>query len=166
MALSFAVKELPMEVRTILWPTDLSKNSLKAAPLVNSLAEKYNAKVVVLYVGVDLTTLLPYAGKYPSEEHLHHFQNWELEQAKKKLETVCDSDLKACPLFSLRLVQGDPATEILKAIQDEKADMVVLASHGRGSEELTAVSPEFGSVARKVLAQSPVPVTLVNPFRK
>lgn len=155
-----------MEVRTILWPTDLSRNSLKAAKQVNSLAEKYNAKVVVLYVGVDLTTMLPYAGKYPSEEHLRHFQDWELEQAKKKLETVCDEDLKSCPLFTVRLVQGDPATEILKAIQDEKADMVVLSTHGRGTEELSAASPEFGSVARKVLAQSPVPVTLVNPFRQ
>ena len=42
-----------MEVRTILWPTDLSKNSIKAAKHVSSLAEKYQAKVILLYVGVD-----------------------------------------------------------------------------------------------------------------
>ncbi|MGQ9688842.1 MAG: universal stress protein [Desulfobaccales bacterium] len=155
-----------MADHTILWPTDLSRNSLKAAKQVNSLAEKYQARVVVLYVGVDLTTMLPYAGKYPSEEHLKHFQKWELEQAKKKLETVCDADLKSCPLFQVRLVQGDPATEILKAIKEEKPDMVVLSTHGRGSEELDAASPEFGSVARKVLAASPVPVTMVNPLRQ
>jgi len=153
-----------MEAHTILWPTDLSKNSLKAAKFVNSLAEKYQAKVVVLYVGVDLMNLLPYGGKYPSEEHLHHFQNWELEQAKKKLETVCDANLKSCRLFNLRLVQGDPAAEILKAVKDEKADMMVLSTHGRSADDLDAASAEFGSVARKVLAGSPVPVTLVNPF--
>ncbi len=45
-----------MEVETILWPTDLSKNSLRAARHVESLAEKYQAKVVLLYVGVDLMT--------------------------------------------------------------------------------------------------------------
>lgn len=155
-----------MEAHTILWPTDLSKNSLKAAKLVNSLAEKYQAKVVVVYVGVDLMNLLPYGGKYPSEEHLHHFQNWELDQAKKKLETVCDANLKACRLFNLKLVQGDPATEILKAIKDEKADMVVLSTHGRSADDLDAASAEFGSVARKVLAGSPVPVTMVNPFQQ
>jgi nucleotide-binding universal stress UspA family protein len=155
-----------MEVHTILWPTDLSKNSLKAAKHVNSLAEKYQAKVVVLYVGVDLMNLLPYGGKYPSEEHLHHFQNWEMEQAKKKLETVCDANLKSCRLFNLRLVQGDPAAQILKAIKEEKADMVVLSTHGRGADDLDAASPEFGSVARKVLAGSPVPVHLVNPFQQ
>ena len=105
-----------MEVRTILWPTDLSRNSLKAAPHVNSLAEKYQAKVLVLYVGVDLMNLLPYGGKYPNEEYLEHFRNWETEQAKKRLETICDKELKACPMFDVVLVTGDPATEILKAV--------------------------------------------------
>ena len=155
-----------MEVRTILWPTDLSRNSLKAAKHVNSLAEKYQAKVVVFYVGVDLTNLLPYGGKYPSEEHLHHFQSWEMDQAKKKLETMCGAELKACPMFNVKLVQGDPASEILKAIKQEKADMVVLCTHGRSADDLEAASPEFGSVARKVLASSPVPVHLVNPFQQ
>jgi nucleotide-binding universal stress UspA family protein len=155
-----------MKVRTILWPTDLSKLSLKAAPHVNSLAEKYQAKVIVFYVGVDLMNLLPYGGKYPSEEHLHHFQNWEKDQAKKKLETICEAKLKACPMFELRLVQGEPAAEILKAIKKEKADLVVLSSHGRSSDDLEAASPEFGSVARKVLSSAKVPVHLVNPFQQ
>jgi nucleotide-binding universal stress UspA family protein len=155
-----------MKVRTILWPTDLSKLSLKAAPHVNSLAEKYQAKVVVFYVGVDLMNLLPYGGKYPSEEHLHHFQSWELDQAKKKLETICQADLKACPMFEVSLVQGDPATEILKAVKKLKADMVVLSSHGRSADDLDAASPEFGSVALRVLKSSPVPVHLVNSFQK
>ncbi|MFZ2089181.1 MAG: universal stress protein [Desulfobaccales bacterium] len=154
-----------MNVRTILWPTDLSKNSLKATPHVNSLAEKYQAKVIVFYVGVDLMNLLPYGGKYPSEEHLQHFQKWEMDQAKKKLETVCSAELKACPLFELRLVQGDPAAEILKAVNKEKADMLVLSTHGRSADDLDAASPEFGSVARKVLAGAKVPVHLVNPFQ-
>jgi nucleotide-binding universal stress UspA family protein len=42
----------------------------------------------------------------------------------------------------------------------------VLSSHGRGADELEAASPEFGSVARKVLASAKVPVHLVNPFQQ
>ncbi len=155
-----------MKVRTILWPTDLSKLSLKAAPHVNSLAEKYQAKVIVMYVGVDLMNLLPYGGLYPSPEYLKHFQAWEKEQAQKKLETICETELKACPAFEVRLVEGDPAAQILKAVKKEKADMVVLSSHGRGADELEAASPEFGSVARKVLTSAKVPVHLVNPFQQ
>ena len=36
----------------------------------------------------------------------------------------------------------------------------------QGRDDLEAASPEFGSVARKVLANSPVPVHLVNPFQQ
>jgi nucleotide-binding universal stress UspA family protein len=154
-----------MEVRTILWPTDLSKNSIKAAKNVDSLAETYKAKVVLLYVGVDLKSHFGAYGE-PSAEHLQHFQKWETEQARKKLESVCAKELKACPTIEVRLVQGDAATEIIKAIKKEKADMVVITTHGRGAEHVDQVSAEFGSVAKKVIANSPVPVHLVNPLKK
>ncbi len=152
-----------MEVHTILWPTDLSKNSIKAAKHVSSLAEKYQAKVVVLYVGVDLAGHFRAYGD-PSKEQLEHFQNFELKHAKQQLETVCEQELKACPNLQMRLVVGDAAAEILKAIEQEKADMVVLTSHGRGAEALDQKSSDFGSVARKIMSNSPVPVHLVNPL--
>lgn len=154
-----------MEVRTILWPTDLSKNSIKAAKHVSSLALKYQAKVVLLYVGVDLMSYFRAYGD-PSKDQLEHFQSWELKQAKKHLEGVCEQELKACPNIEVKLVQGDAASEILKTIKEAKADMVVLTSHGRGQEDLDQKSSDFGSVAKKVLANSPVPVHLVNPSTK
>ena len=63
-----------MEVRTILWPTDLSKNSIKAAKHVSSLALKYQAKVIVLYVGVDL---LSYFRAYGDPSRI----NWSIFRA-------------------------------------------------------------------------------------
>ena len=154
-----------MEVRTILWPTDLSKNSIQAAPHVESLAQKYQAKVVLLYVGVDLMSHLMAYGE-PNQEHLQNFQKWEMDHAKKKLESVCDKELKACPTLEVKLVQGDAATEILKAIKQEKADMVVITTHGHGAEQVDQISAEFGSVAKKIITNSPVPVHLVNPVQK
>ncbi|MDI6853706.1 MAG: universal stress protein [Deltaproteobacteria bacterium] len=153
-----------MEVKTILWPTDLSKNSLKAARHVVSLANKYQARVIMLYVGTDLTTMLPYGGKYPSEDYLKHFQEWELGQARKEMETVCGKDLKACPMLEVKLVQGDPAEEILKMADGEKADMIVITTHGRGYGELDAKTPDFGSTVAKVIRGAKVPIHLVNPF--
>ena len=97
---------------------------------------------------------------------MEHFQGWELKQAKKHLETVCEQELKACPNIEVKLVQGDAASEILKTIKEAKADMVVLTSHGRGHDKLDQKSADFGSVAKKVLANSPVPVHLVNPSTK
>lgn len=153
-----------MEVKTILWPTDLSKNSLKALPHVVSLAEKYGAKVVMLYVGTDLMSLLPYGGKYPSPQTLEHFQEWELKHAKEELESFCGKDLKACPMVEVKVVQGDAATEILKTADEVKADMIVLTTHGRGHGALDQRTPAFGSVAAKVVRGAKVPIHIVNPF--
>jgi nucleotide-binding universal stress UspA family protein len=154
-----------MEVRTILWPTDLSKNSIKAAKHVSMLAQKFQAKVILLYVGVDLMSMFPAYGNYPSEDQLKHFQNWELKQAKKHLESVCETELTACPNIDVHLLQGDPATEILRTIDQSRVDLVVLTTHGRGHDELDQKSSEFGSVVKKVMANAAVPVHLVNPFK-
>lgn len=153
-----------MEVKTILWPTDLSRNSLKATRHVVSLAEKYQARVIMLYVGTDPMTMLPAWGSYPNEEHLKHFRDWELQQAKKQMEKVCGENLKGCPMLEIKLVQGDPATEILKVAEEEKADMIVITTHGRGYGELDARTPEFGSTVAKVIRGAKVPIHLVNPF--
>jgi nucleotide-binding universal stress UspA family protein len=154
-----------MEVKTILWPTDLSRNSLKAAKHVESLAEKYQAKVILLYVGVDPMTMFPAWGNYPSQEQMRHFQDFEMKHARQSLESVCDKELKACPSLDVQLVSGDAASEILKMAKERQADMIVLTSHGRGHDELDQKSADFGSVAKKVLAKSPVPVHLVNPYK-
>src|SRR4030066_550803 len=106
-----------MEVRTIPWPTDLSKNSIKAAKHVSALALKDQAKVILLYVGVDLLSYFRAYGD-PSKDQLEHFQSWELKQAKKHLEGVCEEELKPCPNIEVKLVQGDAASEIFKTIKE------------------------------------------------
>jgi nucleotide-binding universal stress UspA family protein len=50
---------------------------------------------------------------------------------------------------------GDPAQEILKLIDKEGVDLVIMASHGQKGNY------RFGSVSEKVLKHSPVPVTAV-----
>ncbi len=151
-------------IRTILWPTDLSKNSLKSAKHVVSLAEKYQAKIIMLYVATDLTSMFGGYAHEPGEHHLQHFHEWEVKQAKSKMKHLCETELTACPNMEIRLVQGDAATEILKAVKTEKADLIVITTHGLSHDKMEEKSPLFGSVAEKVIRTSPVPVHLVNPF--
>ncbi len=152
-----------MAYNTILWPTDLSKSSLQAAAHVRELAEAHQARVVALYVGLDLCGYFPAYGNYPGEDQLREFHGWELEQARKKLEAICSKELAACPNLTVRLTQGDPATEILKAIETEKADLVVMTTRGHGGDSRGAEATTLGTVAAKVVAASPVPVQFVNP---
>ena len=52
---------------------------------------------------------------------------------------------------------GDPASEILKAVDAIGADMVIMAVHG-----MKARFP-FGGVAEKVIKNSRVPVFAISP---
>lgn len=149
-----------MDVKTILWPTDLSENSQRAAKHVVSLAEQYGAAVKLLYVAADLCDYFPAYGNHPDPEKVQAFVDWELEHAKKKLGSICDSELKGCPNLSFHLVKGDAAQEILKAISEYKADLVVLTSRGHGGK--TGVKGDFGNVADKVVKSSPIPVHVVK----
>ena len=78
-----------------------------------------------------------------------------------KIDKVCDQQLKGCPNFERRILSGDPAVEILKTIDSEVIDLVVMGTHGyKGLEHAI-----FGSVARKVVKKSPVPVLTINPYK-
>jgi len=97
-----------MSIKTILWPTDLSRYSREAIDDVVSLSNKYDAKVVVLYSTVDLCSYFPAYGNYPNPERLNDFRDWEVERARKALNKLCDEELRNCPLIEIRLAHGDP----------------------------------------------------------
>jgi nucleotide-binding universal stress UspA family protein len=143
-----------MEVKKILWPTDLSENAAKAQPYVTSLTEKYQTEVHVLYVIEELAYHEPWYGEF-DRSHIDKIHEWEEEAAKKRLDEICRNYLQGCPLYIKHIAIGDPAQEILRVIEKEKVDMVVMASHGRKGLF------RFGSVAEKVLKNSPVPVVTI-----
>ena len=58
-------------------------------------------------------------------------------------------------MYVKHIAVGDPAQEILNLINEEKVDLVVMASHGAQGNF------RFGSVTEKVLKNSPVPVTTI-----
>ena len=64
--------------------------------------------------------------------------------------------------FEEELLTGDAAEEVLNYVQSEGIDLVIMGTHGRkGLEHII-----FGSVAERVVKQSPVPVLTVNPYGK
>lgn len=142
-----------MPIKKILWPTDLSGRAEAALPYVTSLTERYDAEIHVLYVIEDLTAHRWY-GEFDAD-HIDKILKWEDKTAKKRLQSLCTDHLSGCPRYIRHVAVGTPAREILKLIATEKMDMVVMAT--RGTEGHFA----FGSVAEKVVKNSPVPVVTV-----
>jgi nucleotide-binding universal stress UspA family protein len=81
--------------------------------------------------------------------------------ASKILPYVLSVSLQSCPNFQKRRVSGDPATEILKTIDSEGINLVIMGTHGRKGLDHTI----FGSVAENVMKKSPVPVLVINPYK-
>ena len=143
-----------MEVSRVLWPTDFSRSAEKALPYVTDLTQKYGAEIHVLYVIEDIAHHDSWYGDF-DKTHVDKLMEWADKSAKKRLDQVCEKYLDSCPLYIKHIAVGDPAREILKLIDKEKVDLVVMASHGSRGDF------RFGSVTEKVLKNSPVPVTTI-----
>lgn len=141
-------------LKKILWPTDLSGNAQNALPLVTSLSERFQLEIHILYVIGELAVHEPWYGEFDSS-HIEKIHEWERLKAGERLDWICDEYLQACPRYIRHIAVGDPADEILKLIQKEAVDMVVMAKRGRGDKFA------FGSVTEKVLKNAAVPVTVV-----
>ncbi|WP_419659920.1 universal stress protein [Desulfosarcina variabilis str. Montpellier] len=152
------MEKTTIEIHKILFPVDLTENSSKLLPYVLSFSEKYNSTVYLLHVVQDLNK---WGKLYVPHPSMDKFQGEAIDAAKKTLEHVCDDQLQSCPNFTKIVVAGDPADEILKAIETEGIDLLVMGTHGRrGLEHML-----FGSVAEKVVKQSPIPVVSINPYK-
>ena len=148
-----------VEIKKILFPCDLTINASKILPYVLSVSEKYDSMIYLLHVVEDLSKW--YSGLYDSHSSMDLYQNKALKRAEACMDKLCEEQLQNCPNFQRRKVSGDPAREILKTIDSEGIDLVIMGTHGRKGLEDTI----FGSVAENVMKKSSVPVLVINPYK-
>jgi nucleotide-binding universal stress UspA family protein len=78
------------------------------------------------------------------------------DDARKRLNHIASEALTHA--YEILVVTGDPATSIIEAAEQQGADLIVMATHGR-----TGLSHFFlGSVAERVVRESSVPVMTVR----
>lgn len=143
-----------MKIKRVLWPTDFSSNAEKALSYAQSLTVLFGAEIHVLYVIEDIAHHESWYGAF-EKKRVEELMEWAQKSAKNRLDQICEKYLEGCPLYIKHIAVGDPAKEILKLIDTEKVDMVIMASHGdKGNFR-------FGSVTEKVLKNSRVPVTTI-----
>jgi nucleotide-binding universal stress UspA family protein len=78
--------------------------------------------------------------------------------SKETLQEHADKDVPQGIERTLSVTAGDPAYEILRLSQDLEADLIIIATHGRGGWQRFL----FGSVAEKVVRQAACPVLVVH----
>jgi len=127
-----------IRIRKILYPTDFSSYSNQAYFHAVALAENHGAQLTVLYV---------YNDARGGEDRAY----WQ-----DQLEQIRPVD----PGIVVRhvLLEGDPASEIVRYARESGTDLIVMGTHGRtGLERLL-----MGSVAEKVMREATCSVLVVK----
>ena len=138
-------------LKLILCPVDLSPASRPALRAASMLADRFGAPISILYVD---DPLLVRARLRYDEEELDRRARAELQRF---VERATDGQRRA----TIEVAAGEPAQEILKAAERQRADLIVMGTQGRrGPKKLF-----FGSTAEAVLRRSRIPVLAVPPRR-
>ncbi len=142
----------------ILLATDGSGASEHAAKLAVDMARMHGAKLTALYV-VD-----PYPYLGIGETNPMGFQAYmaaaqeHAAQAHAKVTELCSQSGTPVDLQSRVVENVTASVGIVQTAKDDNADLIVVGSHGRsGIARLM-----LGSVAAKVVAESPVPVLVAR----
>lgn len=144
--------------KNILLATDGSPASTRAAQLAVDLARTCGARLTALYVidpypylGVGETNPLGFQA-YMSAAYDH------AAQAHAKATALCAKEGATVDLQWRRAEDMHASDGILQAAKEEGADLIVVGSHGRtGIRRML-----LGSIAAKVVSQSPVPVLVAR----
>jgi nucleotide-binding universal stress UspA family protein len=140
--------------KTIVAPTDFSPFSEEALHYARSLAGKFNA-VIHLVHALERPQDVPW---WVAEREYSVSQANVAEQAKERLTGIVSRLLPGVTVEPHVRV-GSPSEEIVKTARDSHADLIVIATHGRGG--LSRVL--FGSVTERVVRHAPCPVLTVRP---
>jgi nucleotide-binding universal stress UspA family protein len=152
-----ADQQLDKQYQTILVPLDGSPTAAQALWYAQELAEEMQARLVLVGVAPELEDLLLGVG-----DTLPLWMDDSLQKQKADLRdylATAAANLASARLpVETRVVSGLPAEAILKACQDDRADILVISSHGRsGFQRLW-----YGSVATKLVHSAHVPLLLIN----
>jgi nucleotide-binding universal stress UspA family protein len=143
------------EIGKILVPYDLSDDLSKILPYVRSVARAYDSEICLLHVVQDLRK---WGKAYVPHASMDKFQEEAEKEAEKKMDRICEEQLTDFGAVQKKVVSGNPAKEILRMVESEDVDLLIMGTHGRkGLEQMI-----IGSVAEKVLKQCPVPVMTID----
>lgn len=153
-------------IKKILYATDLSENAVHAFRYATYLAKQVDAKIVIYHVVEKpsteaLLTLQAYLDeKDRSKLHAERIDN-VIAEIKKRLEKFCQAELEDDPVCQQRISaievnEGYPAEEILDKSERWGCDLIVMGTHEKSFSHTF-----LGSVAKRVLRRSRIPIAVI-----
>lgn len=145
---------------TILLPTDGSEAARKAVPHARRLASAFDASVHVLYVVDTNATSLTLGAEQVDRLDTGQFgEMTELHrEAADAIQGMREPIEQAGITVEPWIEAGVPHTVIARVAEECDADLVVMASHGRGGIKRALL----GSVTERVARNTTIPTLIVD----
>jgi nucleotide-binding universal stress UspA family protein len=144
-------------ITNILVPVDFSPHAEHAFTYAATLAERFGAKLALLYVVDDSFA----TGGWSSEIYVPNvpelMQNL-IADADRRLATLKASAAALGLKAETAVIRGRPAHAIVEHAQNGGFDLIVMGTHGRTGMSHVVI----GSVAERVLRKAPCPVLTVR----
>jgi nucleotide-binding universal stress UspA family protein len=165
-----------IQIKKILYATDLSESAVHAFSYAVSLANLYGAGITILHV----------LAEFPGEEFIVNMINtntWEeiksrhYSKARDQLigkkrgnvalkevleafseEAQADGDDQAFVTDEILIESGSPAEVIVETAKKLSCDLIVMGTHGHGAIAEVLI----GSTAKWVVRRSPIPVLVIR----
>jgi CheY-like chemotaxis protein/nucleotide-binding universal stress UspA family protein len=154
-----APANFPSSIRTILCPVDFSPPSLAALETAGEWAAHWDAKLLVLYVE-------PYFQPMPNpiSGALHALETDQsrCDRAMPRVNEVLDRCVSPMVQAQGLVDMGEVAHTITRIANEEEANLIIMATHGRSGWTHLAL----GSVAEKVVRMSSCPVLTLRGTAK
>jgi nucleotide-binding universal stress UspA family protein len=144
--------------KNVLFPIDFSECSKKVFPFALEMAQKFDAKLHLLFVARDISymTIIEV-----SRDLLTRAVSKIATAGENQIKVFCDKHLSDFSNYETNVVIGNPADEILRFANEQGIDLIVMGTHGRKGLDRTLM----GSVADHVIKNAAAPVLTINPFR-
>ncbi len=143
-----------MDIKKIIWPSDMSEESDKSLAYARYIAKRYQSSILGVHV-MHRESLLSHIDIFD----LNHkpFED-ALEQTEKAFEDYFKSvhaKLKREGIrFTGKILKGEPGAKILSLAKREDADLIVMGTRGHGLLDRMLI----GSTTLDVLRKSRIPI--------
>lgn len=146
-----------MKIAKIIAPTDLSKLSRAALRYAMDMAVAEGAEVVVYHVISEDSDWFDKDDMLNPANALLPKQRQRLAEFVKENCAEFFGKVKIAEIVEV----GVPYKEIVRKAEEEKADLIIMSTHGRTGLEQVMV----GSVTAKVVARATCPVLSIRPHK-
>lgn len=146
-----------MKLKKILVPVDFSDCAMEALEYAGAFAKRLGARLVVLYVVEPVYYATPSELYGPASNVALLLEEQRKVGAQQLAQIAARLRRRGIPAKTA-LHSGTPYQVIAEVAEKEKADLIVLGTHGR-----TGISHfVMGSVAERVVRSAPCPVLTVR----